>query len=249
MDRSWNSQKCSKKYTTFAGCLPACRPLGYSFSLEALLESKESESSSSWDELQTELASLNQRLFMWQQQVRDELRKLIDPIKAASGGFTHEEQHDALRRAMAKAGDGPRREINHAIDQLCLLYLDSDGTRREDIRSFLGAQSHILHDLWGYIHRAAVKLREEGSEQWLRFGAAVASMEDLRTDHHDTLDGLGDLYLAATEAGFNPGRIFKEVSELCSDREPSIRQVLRNFEGTPYFSQEIQPQLARQSSR
>ena len=192
---------------------------------------------------------MNQRLLLWQQHVRDELRNLLDPTKATAGQYSHAEQNDALRQAMAKAGDGPRREINHAIDQLCLLYLNSDIVGREEIRLFLGAQEHILHDLWGYIHRAAVKLREEGSEQWLRFGAAVASMEDLRTDHHDTLDGLGDLYLAATEVGFNPGNVFKELSELCSDREPSIRQILSNFESTPYFLKEVQPQLVRLSPR
>lgn len=192
---------------------------------------------------------MNQRLLLWQQQVRDELRRLLDPTKAAAGQYSHGEQNDTLRQAMAKAGDGPRREINHAVDQLCLLYLNRDKAGREEIRLFLGTQQHILHDLWGYIHRAAVKLREEGSEQWLRFGAAVASVEDLRTDHHDTLDGLGDLYLAATEVGFSASKVFKEVGELCSDREPSIREILNNFESTPYFLQEVQPQLVRLSPR
>ena len=237
------------QYTTFAGSLPACRPLGYSFSLTVLADSTETTSSHSWGELQTEIVSLNQRLYLWQQQVRDELRKLLDPTKTAAGHYSYEQQHEALRQAMARAGDGPRREINHAIDQLCLLYLNTDVAGRERIREFLGGQPHILHDLWGYIHRAAVKLREGGSEQWLRFGAAVASMEDLRTDHHDTLDGLGDLYLAGTEARFETSKVFKEVSGLCSEKEPSIRQILDNFESTPYFLQEVQPQLARHTAR
>lgn len=192
---------------------------------------------------------MNQRLFLWQQQVRDELRKLLDPVRAAAGEYSHEQQHDALRQAMAKAGDGPRHELNRTMDALSALYLKTTADERAEIRSFLGQQTHILHDLWGYIHRAAEKIRAGGGEQWLRYGSAVAAMEDLRTDHHDTLDGLRDLYLAATDAGLDPNKVFREVGELCGEAEPSIRKVLKNFESTPYFLQEVQPQLARQNTR
>src|SRR6516165_4905996 len=107
-----------------------------------------------WEKLQAELAALNQRLAAWQQQVKDELGKLLDPAKAAAGEYSHEDQHQALRQAIAKAGDGPRSDLNQAMDQLCAFYLSASGEQRAAVREFLGKQAHILHDLWGYMHRA-----------------------------------------------------------------------------------------------
>ena len=205
-----------------------------------------------WEQLQPELASLNQRLLAWQQQVRDELGKLLDPAKAAAGEYSREEQHQALRHAITKAGDGPRSDLNQAMDQLCVFYLSATGEQREAVREFLGKQAHILHDLWGYMHRAAEQVRNGGGNEWLRFGTAVASMENLRGDYHDTLAGLGDLYLAAVEAGLHPERVFGEVAEISGGEvyaEGTLRELLKNFEKTAYFQEEIQPQLSRQLHR
>jgi len=245
------------QYTTFAASLPACRRGLHSFNLKVLVDSHESVSSmmlslQPWEKLQPELMALNQRLLLWQQQVKDELGRLLDPVKAVAGEYKHEQQHEALRHAMAKAGDGPRHDLNLAVDQLCSLYLDATPSERNQMRMFLGKQPHILHDLWGYLHRAAEQVRAGGGEQWLRFGVAVASMEDLRGDYHDTLAGLGDLYMAATEAGLHPDRVFQEIAELSSEApvaETSIRGLLKIFEKTEYFLQEIQPQLARHANR
>ncbi len=205
-----------------------------------------------WEKLAPELTALNQRLLLWQQQVKEELGKLLEPAKAAAGAYSHEEQHQALRQAMAKAGEGPRSELNEAMDQLCAFYLNATAEEREEIRQFLGGQSHILHDLWGYLHRAAEHVRAGGGEQWLRFGAAIASLEDLRADYHDTLAGLGDLYLAAVEAGLQPERVFRSVAELSSEKassEQSIRELLRNFEKSEYFQHAVQPQLAKHPAK
>jgi hypothetical protein len=102
------------------------------------------------------------------------------------------------------------------------------------------------------MHRAAEQVRIGGGEQWLRFGTAVACMEDLRGDYHDTLAGLGDLYLSAVEAGLHPERVFRELADICSEEpkpEAAVRELLRNFEKTAFFQEEIQPQLARQLHR
>src|SRR5713226_2320478 len=244
------------QYTTFAASLPACRRGLHSFNLKVLVDSHESVSSMMslqlWEKLQPELMALNQRLLLWQQQVKDELGRLLDPVKAVAGEYKHEQQHEALRHAMAKAGDGPRHDLNLAIDQLCSLYLDATPSERNQMRMFLGKQPHILHDLWGYLHRAAEQVRAGGGEQWLRFGVAVASMEDLRGDYHDTLAGLGDLYMAAVEAVLQPERVFRSVAELSSEKassEQSIRELLRNFEKSEYFQHAVQPQLAKHPAK
>jgi hypothetical protein len=236
------------QYTIFAASLPACSRPRASFSLKGLT----TPASNPWEKLQPELIALNQRLLVWQQQVKSELGKLLDPAKAAAGDYDHEQQHHALRQAMARAGDGPRRDLNDVIDRLCVVYLAASAGEREEIRQFLGKQAYILHDLWGYIHRAAEQVRAGGGEQWLRFGAAVASMEDLRGDEQDTLAGLGDLYLAAAEAELHPDRVFHDVAELSTEppnSETSIRELLRDFEKTEYFLQAVQPELARHARR
>src|SRR2546429_4581225 len=123
------------QYIIFAESLPACRRLRYSFNLKdwtsvKRLDDPHKSASQvtpviSWEKLAPELTALNQRLLLWQQQVKEELGKLLEPAKAAAGAYSHEEQHQALRQAMAKAGEGPRSELNEAMDQLCAFYLNA----------------------------------------------------------------------------------------------------------------------------
>src|SRR5207237_9936634 len=165
--------------------------------------------------LSAELAKLNARLAKWQEQIREEFRKNYE-----SGKLTAEsgraEQQEALRLALARAGEGPRRDLNQAIDQLCRLYLEGSAQQREKIRVVVGNNSAVLHDLWGYIARAAEQIRADGGVAWLRTGLAVVVMEDMRADHHDTLHGMGELYLAAEKAGLDPQKEFTQLAELCS---------------------------------
>jgi hypothetical protein len=197
--------------------------------------------------LGTELAKLNARLAKWQEQIREEFRKIYESGKlTADSGMA--EQQEALRLALARAGEGPRRELNQAIDQLCQLYLEGSQGQRDKIRSLLGNNSAVLHDLWGYISRAAEQVRGGGGVAWLRAGLAVVAMEDLRADHHDTLHGLGELYLAADKAGLDPQKQFTDATALCSSESlkdgRSARELLASFFQSEYFLQQVQPQLA-----
>jgi len=197
--------------------------------------------------LATELAKLNTRLGKWQEQIREEFRKNYESGKLTADSGRAEQQ-EALRLALARAGEGPRRELNQAVDQLCQLYLEGSRAQREKIRSLLGNNSAVLHDLWGYIARAAEQVRSGGGVAWLRTGLAVVAMEDLRADHHDTLHGLGELYVAATNAGLDPKKEFTEAAALCSaeflEDGSSTRELLMKFSESEYFLQQVQPQLA-----
>ena len=131
--------------------------------------------------LQPQLAALNERLALWQRRVHEELAKIIDPEKSPEDhDATHAQQHDALRTAMMRAGDGPRNELNIVIDELCHLYLEATDEERANIRATMASVPMVLRDLWGYVHRAAEQVRAGGGEPWLRFGLAVVSIEDLR---------------------------------------------------------------------
>jgi hypothetical protein len=189
------------------------------------------------------LTVLNERLAAWQAQVKVEVE--VEFAKLNKSGKIHdsEGQQQAAQLALARAGDGPRHELNVAIDELCDLYLKSDSEQRAAIRALLRQHGHIFHDLWGYVRRAAEQVRAGGGELWCRFGLAVVSMEDMLTDLTDTVEGLMELHQAAVQNGVDPTPLFKEVAALSSDerhegRQFSTRQFLQDFDPArvPYKS-------------
>lgn len=181
------------------------------------------------------LKALEARLGAWQVQVKVEIE--AEFAKLHKSGRIHDiaSQQEAARLALARAGDGPRRELNGTVDELCNLYLKSDPARRAGIRALLQQNENIFHDLWGYVRRAAEQVRSGGGELWCRFGLAVVSMEDLLGDLSDTIEGLLDLHQAAMQQGITPEPLFKEVAAVSSDerhpaREFSTRQFLEQFD-------------------
>jgi hypothetical protein len=196
------------------------------------------------EELKPRLESMNRRMAEWQRQVQEELARLMSAQKSAQGGHDHEEQHKVLRLAMARAGEGPRREWNALMDDMCNFYIAANDSRRVQIRQMMEESPALLSDLWGYAHRAAEQVRAGGGEQWLRFGLAVVSLEDLRGVYEDTLAGLADLYIAACETGINPEACFAEIAHL-SSTDPhgniSCQHLLRHFENSSYFATQVKP--------
>jgi hypothetical protein len=184
---------------------------------------------------QKKLAVFDQRLLAWQQTVKQELEREFARLRAENRLQEPAAQEEAVRRAMARAGDGPRCELNGAIDELCLAYLRGSNDDRAVTRAMLRETPAIFHDLWGYIRRAAEELRAGGGEQWLRMGLAIASIEDQLTDYQDTIEGLIELYQAAAKRGIDPRHAFAEIGELSSQivnerATASTRDLLQNFD-------------------
>lgn len=184
---------------------------------------------------QERLKSLNACLGAWQSQVKVELEIEFAKLNKSGKMQDPESQQEAARLALARAGDGPRRELNGAVDELCNLYLRSDAPQRAEIRALVQQHGHIFHDLWGYIRRAAEQVRAGGGELWCRFGLAVVSMEDSLGDMNDMVEGLAELHHAATHEGIDPVPLFAEVAALSNDqvhegREYSTRQLLEHFD-------------------
>lgn len=185
--------------------------------------------------LQERLQTLDSRLGEWQAQVKVELEgefaKLSKTGKLQDPGA----QQEAARLALARAGDGPRRELNGAIDELCNLYLKGEPGLRAEIRELVQQNHHVFHDLWGYVRRAAEQVRAGGGELWCRFGLAVVSIEDSLGDMTDTLEGLSELHQAAVRDGIDPAPLFKGVAALSNNkinegREFSTRKLLEEFD-------------------
>jgi len=180
------------------------------------------------------LAALNERLRAWQQQVAETIRAEFARMQKAGELHDAAGQQNAARMALARVGDGPRRELNGAIDELCLLYLKSAEEQRAQIRLLIQEHDVIFHDLWGYLRRAAEQIRAGGGEQWLRMGLAVAAMEDSLGDEVDTSEGLRELFLSAQEQNLDAARIFRESAALASGaphegKKFSTRELLKNF--------------------
>jgi hypothetical protein len=181
------------------------------------------------------LKALDARLGAWQAQVKVEIEIEFDKLNKTGKMHDPTSQQEAARLALARAGDGPRRELNGTVDELCNLYLKSDSAQRFEIRALIQQNEHIFHDLWGYVRRAAEQVRSGGGELWCRFGLAVVSMEDLLGDLTDTIEGLSELHQAAVEQGIAPEPLLKEVAaisstELHPGRELSTRQFLEQFD-------------------
>jgi len=185
------------------------------------------------------LKALDARLAAWQTQVKVEIEAEFAKLNKAGEMQVAMRQQEAARLALARAGDGPRRELNGTIDELCNLYLKSDAAQRAAIRSLVQDNEHIFHDLWGYIRRAAEQVRAGGGELWCRFGLAVVSIEDLLGDLTDTLEGLKDLQNAAAEQRIDIAPCFKELAALSSNqvqpgRELSAQEFLQSFTQTAH---------------
>jgi len=185
------------------------------------------------------LRALDTRLAAWQEQVKVELDAEFAKLNKTGEMHSAARQQEAARLALARAGDGPRRELNGTIDELCNLYLKSDAAQRAAMRSLVQENEHIFHDLWGYIRRAAEQVRAGGGELWCRFGLAVVSIEDLLGDLTDTVEGLKDLQNAAAEQGVDIAPLLKEVAALSSNqtqpgRDLSTQEFLQSFTQTAH---------------
>jgi len=190
------------------------------------------------------LKTLDSRLGAWQAQVKVEIE--AEFAKLQKSGKMHDTgcQQEAARLALARAGDGPRRELNGTIDELCNLYLKSDSEQRKQIRALVQHREHIFHDLWGYVRRAAEQVRAGGGELWCRFGLAVVSIEDLLGDFTDTNEGLMELHAVAVQQGITVAPLFDEVAALSSDerhegREFSTRRFLARFAAKAHIPDQL----------
>ena len=184
---------------------------------------------------QRKLKALDGRLGAWHAQVKVEIEAEFAKLNKSGKMLDQTSQQEAARLALARAGDGPRRELNGAVDELCNLYLKSDPAQRVEIRALLRENGNIFHDLWGYVRRAAEQVRNGGGEVWCRFGLAVVSMEDLLGDLSDTGEGLLDLHQAALQQRIDPDPLFREVAAVSNDerhpgRQLSTRQFLEQFD-------------------
>lgn len=192
------------------------------------------EVSSQLEPFRPRLQALDSRLAAWQTQVKVELEVEFAKLNKTGEMHNAERQQEAARLALARVGDGPRRELNGTMDELCNLYLKSDAAQRAAMRSLVQENENIFHDLWGYIRRAAEQVRAGGGELWCRFGLAIVSIEDLLGDLSDTLEGLKDLQNAAAEQGIDIAPLLKEVAVLSSSliqpgRELSAQEFLQSF--------------------
>lgn len=155
----------------------------------------------------------------------------IDPIVARE--FT---------RQTASAGTEDHtlvQDLDEFFDALCTMYLGAVSERRAEIRSLMESNKPLLGNLHNYAGRAANKLRETGSPEFLLRGLAAVSIDNDRSCQNYGFV-LGQLYRNAAEHGFEPAAFFRTVAAL-SDNE--MRGILENFEASEDFSLFVKPYL------
>lgn len=141
-----------------------------------------------------------------------------------------------------------QRDTFGALQIICEYYLDADGGQREIIRQSLAKYAALRDQLFSFLYHSAQMIEASGEPKWLRLGLAAASLENLTEDARETYGRLGHLFLTAVRAGINPVPYFKQVGELSSSEvrnisNESMSDLLVDFDQSPYFKEEIEPQL------
>jgi len=184
-------------------------------------------------EVDAGLQRVNEAWSAWEKELGEVQQRLeqegMDKLEAVE--VVHRRQMDALR-----SGTGPVtfEELHALLDELFEAYLEADEGQRLLIRGFFEDKDRLRKYLHSYVGgRAAPLLRSTGETRWLRLGLAAASIADQRVDYRDLLICLGELWLAAEEAGIAPARYFSAVARI-SGEEPvygnrSTRELLRGF--------------------
>ena len=175
------------------------------------------------------------------------LKRVNDEVAARwqfKDGFD-EKFRQAAERAPQQAGKSPLAELYAFLDELADTYLVADAELRTEIQRVVGEHQAVLGMMYNYIGHTASRLKESGSDVWLKRGLAGAAIEDARIDFRDLYILLGDLYLEANRAGINPRPFFEEVAAR-ANREPvgqSTARMLEQFEESAYFAAEVQPKV------
>ena len=184
-------------------------------------------------EMDVRLAELNERWEDWDRELAKEQQELEDRGMGWWDALEaiHERSMERMRR-----GNSPVTldELHELLDELCGIYLEVDAARRAAIRAFFDEKQRVLKYLHSYVGgRAAPLVASTGDVKWLRLGLAAGSIADRRVDYRDLLICLGELWLAAEEAGIAPARHFSAVARISNPEprpgEQSTRDLLRGF--------------------
>ncbi len=194
------------------------------------LRVKESEALAN---LVVQLQNLEKRCAaVWDASVRErrqyrQLRR-VDPEAARE--FVHQARSPGVEDATL-IGD-----LDRFLDALSTLYLGADAE--------VEAHKRLLGNVHGYAARAASKLKQAGTPEWLLRGLVAVSIDDGRSCQ-DYAFVLGQLYRNALDCGLKPSEFFSVVAKL-SDNE--MRGVLENFESSQDFAVFVRPYIGKNKS-
>lgn len=95
--------------------------------------------------------------------------------------------------------------------ELADLYLESDSSRRKQLRDYFAGRFDDLQEMWQYVRRMGARMQSPDDAEWLRRGLVIAAIEGGRVDYRDTIVSLVLLRFGAEQAGIPFDTAFREI--------------------------------------
>lgn len=136
-------------------------------------------------------------------------------------------------------------EVSAPLERFVRAYVSADGAARADARAWAKTSLDIgTWFLWGGGNWTREFERAQLPEL-LDLALASLSVEDAQLDARDALLALGLVWHRAARAGLDPRPAFERVASLSSDTDDGFGELVRGFEGSDFFVEDIEPFLAK----
>lgn len=203
-----------------------------------------------WEE---QLADLDSRLADWRKSYEREFKRLAkengQSLFRKLSPELREEVHVAAQKA---AGEEILDETSTFLAALCDHYLSSGPQVRALIRARMGNSNEVFPFLWQYAVQSPNQINSASDEGKLRLALAAVSIDDHRVETSQMLDALGALWIAAVKAGIDPADAFYDVAEVSNPSTSGgagrMQSYMAGFEGSVYFRDHVEPQLATRTA-
>src|SRR5262245_39391596 len=103
------------------------------------------------------------------------------------------------------------------LTDFATLFLEGDSTQKKTIFDFFARKKHLLHEIWKYVRRIAMKIKSKADAKWLQVGLAASLIDGARGDFKELDVSLALLRYAAERVGIDAGADFDEAIQHASD--------------------------------
>jgi hypothetical protein len=202
------------------------------------------KNSSDWSE---ELSAVAERLASWNEGFHREYRKLRKQRSGWFGSWSEADEEHAAAEARTLAGEEFLVELFRFLDELCGAYLEEPlPAVRAKMRARVGEHPGLQGAVWSYAVQGIELTRREGAPR-LRLALAAVSLDDVRTDIEEVRRVVGELCVAASQAGADPR---PELAAVAAVSNPGTggggaftQHELGEFARSAYFKDHVEPRL------
>lgn len=172
------------------------------------------------DGLLVSLADADARLRAWQAELNAFMRQQM-----ADGVPAKDAIPAMIDRQKWQIADGDTpvdyARLDEELIELAEIFARLDIAGQARVRAELAEMPHVRTQIYGTMHSMAGRLRETRDRHWLEVGLALAAIEGGYLDFRDLYVALGELWLAAEDAGIRPQRHFTAAAKMAGEERDS----------------------------